>query len=240
MRLSVVIPTLDEAALLPATLAALHAGARPALAGEAGAGDAIEVIVADGGSRDGTVALARASGAIVVEGPRGRGTQLATGARAARGDVILFCHADCRLPAGWPAAIRRALAADPRVVAGSFRLAIEGGRRLHALIAATANLRNRLTGHPYGDQALFVRADAYRAAGGFAPIPLMEDIEICRRLRRAGRIVQLDLAVTVSARRWEREGPLVTTLRNWTLAALFYLGVEPGRLKRWYEDEPRG
>jgi GT2 family glycosyltransferase len=106
------------------------------------------------------------------------------------------------------------------------------------LIAATANVRSRLTGHPYGDQALFVRAGAYRAVGGFAPLPLMEDVDLCRRLWRVGRLVQLDLAATVSARRWEREGPLYTTIRNWALAALYYLGVSPGRLKRWYADEP--
>ncbi len=239
MRLSVVIPTLDEAAELPATLGALHAGARP-LAAEGAAGDAIEVLVVDGGSRDATVALARGFGASVVEAPRGRGAQLAAGGRVARGDVIVFCHADCRLPAGWSAAIRAALAADPQVVGGAFQLAIEGDRRVRALVAAAANLRSRLTGHPYGDQALFVRADAYRAVGGFAPLPLMEDIDLCRRLRQVGRLVQLDLAVTVSARRWDREGLLYATLRNWTLAALFYLGVEPARLRRWYPDEPRG
>jgi rSAM/selenodomain-associated transferase 2 len=239
MRLSVVIPTLDEAPELPATLAALYTGARP-LAAEDVAGDAIEIIVVDGGSRDATVALARGSGASVIETSRARGAQLAAGGRAARGDVIVFCHADCRLPAGWPAAIRRALAADPRVVGGAFRLAIDGGRRSLALVAATANLRSRLTGHPYGDQALFVRADPYRAVGGFAPLPLMEDVDLCRRLWRVGRIVQLDLAATVSARRWEREGWLYTMLRNWSLAAFFYLGVEPVRLKRWYPDEPRG
>ncbi len=239
MRLSVVIPTLNEAAELPTTLAALHAGARPAAARDA-PGDVIEVIVVDGGSRDATVTIARNSGAIVIEASRGRGVQLAAGGRLARGDVIVFCHADCRLPAGWPAAVRAAFAGDPRVVGGAFPLAIAGGRRSLALVAAMANLRSRVTRYPYGDQALFVRADAYRAVGGFAPLPLMEDIDLCRRLRRVGRLVQLDLPVTVSGRRWEREGWVHTTLRNWSLAALFYLGVEPARLKRWYPDEPRG
>ncbi len=232
MRLSVVIPTLDEAAELPATLAALRAGAGH----EAGA---VEVIVADGGSRDATVAVARRAGATVLEGPRGRGVQLAAGGRAAQGDAIVFCHADCRLPAGWPAAVRAALSADRRVVGGAFRLAIDSPRRALAVVAATANLRSRVTGHPYGDQAIFARADAYRAVGGFAPLPIMEDVDLCRRLWRVGRLVQLQLAVTVSARRWEREGVLYATLRNWSLAALYYLGVEPAQLKRWYADEPR-
>ncbi len=224
MRISVVIPALDEAANLPATLAAIG-------------GDAHEVLVVDGGSADGTPDVARRAGAVVVASPRGRGRQLAAGGRAATGDVLLFCHADCRLPVGWAAAIRRALARDPRAVGGAFRLGIASPRASLALVAATANLRSGVTGHPYGDQALFVRAEAYRAAGGFAPLPLMEDIDLCRRLWRVGRLVQLDLAVRVSPRRWEREGLLYVTVRNWILATLFYLGVDPVRLERWYGGE---
>lgn len=219
-----VIPALHEAASLPATLAALG-------------DEAHEVLVVDGGSADATAEVARRAGARVLDAPRGRGRQLAAGGEAATGDVLLFCHADCRLPPGWGRAVRGALACDARVVGGAFRLAIASRRASLALVAATANVRSRLTGRPYGDQALFVRRDAYRQAGGFAPLPLMEDVDLCRRLWHVGRLVQLDLAVTVSARRWEREGPLYTTLRNSTLATLFYLGVDPVRLKRWYADE---
>jgi rSAM/selenodomain-associated transferase 2 len=226
VRISVVIPAVNEAAALPATLAALG-------------GEADEVLVVDGGSDDATVAVARAAGATVLAAPRGRGSQLAAGGAAARGDVVLFCHADCLLPPGWAGAIRRALGADPGAVGGAFRLGIASPRRALALVAATANLRSRLTGHPYGDQALFVRRETYRRVGGFAPLPLMEDIDLCRRLRRVGRLAHLELAVRVSPRRWEREGVVRSTLRNWSLAALFYLGADPARLKRWYGDEPR-
>lgn len=226
VRISVVIPALDEAANLPATLAALGP-------------DAHEVVVVDGGSVDATVETARRAGARVLAAPRGRGRQLAAGAEAATGDVLLFCHADCRLPAGWGRAVRRALERDPRVVGGAFRLGIASRRPSLAVIAAVANVRSRLTGHPYGDQALFARADAYRASGGFAALPLMEDIDLCRRLWRVGRLVQLPAAVLVSPRRWEREGALYATARNWLLAALFYLGADPARLARWYEDEGR-
>ena len=225
MRISVVIPALNEAANLPATLAAI---------GE----EASEVLVVDGGSADATVEVARRAGAAVLAAPRGRGRQLAAGADAATGDVLLFCHADCRLPAGWAHAVRAALAAGRDVVGGAFRLGIESPRPSLALVAASANVRSRLTGHPYGDQALFVRAEAYRAVGGFAPLPIMEDIDLCRRLWRVGRLVQLDLSVRVSARRWEREGTLYATLRNAALAGLFYLGVDPARLARWYRPEP--
>ncbi|HEX7124923.1 MAG TPA: TIGR04283 family arsenosugar biosynthesis glycosyltransferase, partial [Thermodesulfobacteriota bacterium] len=192
----------------------------------------------DGGSADATVEVARRAGATVLAAPRGRGRQLAAGADAATGDVLLFCHADCRLPAGWATAVRAALAAGRDVVGGAFRLGIASPRPSLAIVAASANVRSRLTGHPYGDQALFVRAEAYRAVGGFAPLPLMEDIDLCRRLWRVGRLVQLDLAVRVSARRWEREGTLYATLRNAVLAGLFYLGVDPARLARWYRPEP--
>lgn len=218
--LSVVIPTLDEAAVLGDTLAALPPGP-------------VEVIVADGGSRDATRAIARAHGCRVVASTPGRGVQMNAGAAAAKGGVLLFLHADTRLPPGAPEAIAAALA-DPEVVGGAFRLGIDSPDRFLRLVAEAANLRSRLTGVCYGDQAPFVRREAFAALGGFPPFPIMEDVAFGRALRRLGRVVLLEGRVATSARRWERENPLYTTLRNTALVSLFRLGVAPERLARWY------
>lgn len=218
--LSVVIPALDEAAILGDTLAALPPGVT-------------EVIVADGGSRDATRAIARAHGAGVVEATPGRGLQMNAGAGAARGSVLLFLHADTRLPEGAAEAIAAALA-DPAVVGGAFRLGIDSPDGFLRLVAGAANLRARLTGVAYGDQAVFVRREAFEALGGFPPIPIMEDVAFGRRLKRRGRVVLLRARVATSARRWERENPLYTTLRNTVLVSLFLLGVAPKRLARRY------
>jgi rSAM/selenodomain-associated transferase 2 len=217
---SVVVPTLNEAAVLARTLEALPTGFA-------------EVVVADGGSTDATVAIAREHGARVTASPPGRGPQMNAGAAAAKGDVLLFLHADTVLPPDAPARIAAALA-EAGAVAGAFRLGIDSPDPRLRLIARAANLRTRLTGVPYGDQALFVRRDAFDAAGGFPDVPIMEDVELGRRLKRLGRIVVVPARVRTSARRWEREGIVRTTLRNAVLITLYLLGVHPRRLARWY------
>jgi rSAM/selenodomain-associated transferase 2 len=217
---SVVVPTLNEAAVLGRTLEALPTGFA-------------EVVVADGGSTDATVAIAREHGARVTASPPGRGPQMNAGAAAAKGDVLLFLHADTVLPTDAPARIAAALA-EAGAVAGAFRLGIDSSDPRLRLIARAANLRTRLTGVPYGDQALFVRRDAFDAAGGFPDVPIMEDVELGRRLKRLGRIVVVPARVRTSARRWEREGIVRTTLRNAVLITLYLLGVHPRRLARWY------
>jgi rSAM/selenodomain-associated transferase 2 len=222
--LSVVIPALDEAAVLADTLASLPAGT--------------EVIVADGGSADATRAIARAHGARVVESAPGRAVQMNAGAAAATGAVLLFLHADTRLPEGAPQAIAAALA-DPEVVGGAFRLGIDSEDGFLRVVAAAANLRGRLTGVFYGDQGVFARREAFAALGGFPPLPIMEDVAFGRRLKRLGRVVLLRDRVATSARRWERENPLYTTLRNTVLVSLFLLGVAPERLARWYPPHRR-
>ncbi len=217
---SVVVPTLNEAAVLGRTLGALPPGFA-------------EVIVADGGSTDATVAIAQAHGARVTVSPPGRGPQMNAGAAAAKGDVLLFLHADTVLPADAPARIAAALA-ETGAVAGAFLLGIESSDPRLAFIARAANLRTRLTRVPYGDQASFVRRAAFDAAGGFPDVPIMEDVELGRRLKRLGRIVVVPARVRTSARRWEREGVVRTTLRNAALVTLYLLGVHPRRLARWY------
>ena len=220
-RISVIIPTRNEEAALPATLAALAQE------------EVHEVIVADGGSCDATVALARRLGATVVASPAGRGRQLNAGAAAAGGDVLLFLHADTLPPPGFAAEVRRLLAA-PQVIAGAFRLGITGKDPALRFIAFFANLRAQLGQLPYGDQGLFLRATDFYRAGGFRELPLLEDVDLVRRLRRRGKIRLAAGAVCTSARRWQQLGMLRTTWRNLLVLLGFLLGLSPDRLARWY------
>ena len=219
VSVSVVIPTLDEECLLPATIASVEQ-------------DAAEVLVVDGGSTDRTRERAAAAGARVLESPRGRGLQLDCGAREAVGDWIVFLHADTRLETGWCAAI---LGLGEGVVGGAFRFALDTARPGRRYAEWAVSLRCRALGLPFGDQAIFCRREAYGAAGGFPPEPLFEDLAFLRRLRRLGPTVLLAPRATTSARRWERDGALVTTLRNNALVLLFLAGVSPRRLAAFYE-----
>jgi len=226
-RLSIVIPALNESANLARLLPDLTTR-------ETGA----EVIVVDGGSHDDSrEVVARVPGARWLASPRGRARQMNAGARASRGDVVLFLHADTVLPDGAGAAIRAALA-DPGVVGGRFDVRLDSRRPLLAVVAWMMNQRSRLTGLATGDQAIFVRQSVLDALGGYADIPLMEDIELSRRLKRCGRVAALRLRVTTSARKWEREGVVRTIVLMWTLRLLYALGVAPARLHRWYYAGP--
>jgi rSAM/selenodomain-associated transferase 2 len=225
--LSVVIPTLDEAERIGACLASV------------GEDPGVEVVVSDGGSSDGTLEAVRRlrPGAAVVEGPRGRGGQLNRGAAVARGDRLLFLHADCRLPARWSGAVRRALD-DPEAVLVCFRLRTEpsdGGEPgpWRRFWLGLHDLRSRGWGLPYGDQGFALRREVFDALGGFADIPLMEDLDLARRCRRAGAIVRLPEAVLTTARRFEQR-PVRSRVILALFPALFRLGVSPERLSRWY------
>ena len=226
-RLSIVIPALNESANLARLLPDLATR-------EAGA----EVIVVDGGSEDDSrEVVARVPEARWLASPRGRARQMNAGARASRGDVVLFLHADTVLPEGAGDAIRAALA-DPGVVGGRFDVRLDSQRPLLAVVAWMMNQRSRLTGMATGDQAIFVRRSVLDALGGYADIPLMEDIELSHRLKRCGRVAALRLRVTTSARKWEREGVVRTIVLMWTLRLLYALGVAPARLHRWYHAGP--
>jgi rSAM/selenodomain-associated transferase 2 len=221
--LSVVIPALDEAQNLARLL--------PDLLGRA---PGVEVVVVDGGSRDGTPAVAAATpGARLLRSPRGRARQMNAGARAASGQVLLFLHADTRPPAGFDAALREALV-DPAVVGGRFDVSFDNPRPAFRVIAALMNARSRWTGIATGDQAIFLRRTAFEALGGYPEIPLMEDVELSRRLKRLGRLAPLRLRVTTAARKWEREGVARTILLMWALRFLHWCGVPAARLHRWY------
>ncbi|MBX3026630.1 TIGR04283 family arsenosugar biosynthesis glycosyltransferase [bacterium] len=223
MRLSVIVPALDEAARIAAAVASARA---PLVC---------EVIVVDGGSADETAKRARAAGAVVVAAPRGRARQMNAGAARARGEVLLFLHADTTLPPGFDVAVAGALA-DPAAVGGRFDLRLAPSSPFLSLTAALINLRSRLSGIATGDQALFVRREAFAAVGGFEDLPLMEDIAFTRALKRRGRMVALRATVTTSSRRWLRHGPLRTVLLMWWLRFLYWRGVAPAELKRHYAD----
>jgi rSAM/selenodomain-associated transferase 2 len=219
--ISVVIPTLDEEARVASAIRSVRA-------------EADEVLVVDGGSRDATRAVASAEGARLLEAPAGRGRQQDAGARAAGGDWLVFLHADTRLEAGWAAALR---ALPPDVVGGAFRLAVDAPGPGFRLLEGAVRARVRLFALPYGDQALFARRDAYLRVGGMPHLPLMEDVAFVRRLRRAGRLAFPEARALTSARRWERHGLVGTTLRNWSLLALYAAGAAPERLARLYGKE---
>lgn len=222
-NISVVIPTLNAASELPTTLAAL-AGSRLVR----------ETIVADGGSTDGTTSIACAAGANIIAAPRGRGVQLAAGAAAATSDWLLFLHADCRPAAGWESAVAKFVAMmDAPLRAGYFELALDdaspAARRLERIVA----WRCRALALPYGDQGLLIARALYDAIGGFSPIPLMEDVDLVRRLGRR-RLAPLGTDILASARRYRKDGYLRRPLRNLLCLSLYFGGVAPGRIARIY------
>lgn len=191
--------------------------------------DPTVIVVADGGSQDATASRARHAGALVVASGEPRGTCANRAAATVDADVLVFLHADTRLPPSAGDAIRRALA-DPAFAGGAFRLGFDGGGRTLRLAATLANLRARMLGVVYGDQALFLRRDVFVRLDGFAPWPLWEDADLSRRIAAEGRFALLAEAVATSARRHERHGPLRTCLRIWWLTARFRAGAAPAQL----------
>ena len=221
--LSIIVPTLDEAAGIRATLAALQ----PLRA----AGH--EVVVVDGGSRDGTPDAARPLADRVLAASRGRASQMNAGADVAAGDVLLFLHADTRLPPGADRAALDGLAASGASW-GRFDVRIEGRHPLLRLVAWLMNRRSRLTGIATGDQAMFVTRAAFVAAGGFPVLPLMEDVALSKRLKRVSPPLCLRERAVTSGRRWESRGVVRTIVLMWWLRLRYFLGASPERLHRIY------
>ena len=220
---SVVMPTLNEAGTIAQTLAQVRQ------AGEC------QTIVVDGGSRDGTSEVARLQADVVLSSPRGRARQMNAGAQVATGDILLFLHADTILPLGFPALVDQALA-GPGVVGGRFDVCLDATGWPFRVIETLMNLRSRLTRISTGDQAIFVRRQAFLAVGGYPEVELMEDVELSRKLKRVGRIACLRAQVVTSARRWQRDGVVKTIALMWTLRLGHFLGIPPEHLKAFYAD----
>jgi rSAM/selenodomain-associated transferase 2 len=226
--LSIIVPTLNEAADIGGALAALQ----PLRAlGH-------EVVVVDGGSGDGTPDLAAPLADRVANAPRGRARQMNAGARLAAGDVLLFLHADTRLPPRADRLVLDGLAGSGRAW-GRFDVYIDGRHRLLRLVAALMNVRSRMSGIATGDQAIFVRRDAFVSVGGFPELPLMEDIALSAALKRVSRPLCLHERVLTSGRRWESRGVMRTIALMWWLRLRYFLGASPERLAEIYRHNPR-
>jgi rSAM/selenodomain-associated transferase 2 len=230
MKLSIVMPVLNEADGIEEALGALAPLRRRG----------IEVVVADGGSSDGTVALARRLADIVIAAPRGRATQMNVGAAASSGEVLLFLHADTRLPEKADVLIGDGLARSGCASGpfwGRFDVRIAGAHPLLRLIAAAMNLRSRITGIATGDQAIFMSRAAF--GPGFPDIALMEDIAMTKRLKRTGPPLRIAAPVVTSGRRWEKHGVMRTIVLMWWLRLAYFLGANPTWLARSYGYVPR-
>ncbi|WP_343115990.1 TIGR04283 family arsenosugar biosynthesis glycosyltransferase [Ostreiculturibacter nitratireducens] len=221
--LSIIIPTLDAEADLPRCLSALGEGLTEGLIRE--------LVISDGGSSDGTAAIADAAGALLVMGPRGRGGQLARGAAVSSGEWLLFLHADTELRPGWATAVLSHMANTPNR-AGWFRLRFRATGMAPRIVAGWANLRARVFGLPYGDQGLLVPVALYHEAGGFPDIPLMEDVALARRLR--GRLSPLDAVAVTGAERYLAEGWFRRGGRNLLTLVRYLMGADPERLAQSY------
>ena len=228
--ISVVIPVLNEQKIINETIESLLAG------GFAGRS---EIIVVDADPEGTTLRAIRHDEELKTVSGQGRGKQMNKGALLASGDIVLFLHADTEIPPDGLARICSVMRCK-QYVGGSFDLGIRSRKLRFRLIERVASLRSRMTRVPYGDQAIFLRREYFLRIGGFLELPILEDVELMRRIRRlGGNICILEERVRTSARRWEHEGALYCTVRNWTLVGLYLLGVSPDRLARYYSEHAR-
>ncbi len=222
MNLSIIIPTLNEEAVIENTLKSL-------------VNYSIEIIVVDGGSSDNTIDISQRFTSHVFSAPPLRGLQQDRGARYASGDVLLFLHADTLLPKDFITIIEGTVG-DPKFAFGAFRLSIYPATPGLRLISIAANIRSALFKLPYGDQAIFMRKSTYLASGGFGDLPIMEDVDLVSRIKKLGQFRLVRENILTSARRWQKEGLLFTTLRNWLLIIRYFMGESPRSLLRYYSD----
>ncbi|MBD2200959.1 TIGR04283 family arsenosugar biosynthesis glycosyltransferase [Calothrix sp. FACHB-1219] len=223
-KLSIIIPTLNEAGNIQDAIASTQPSTNT------------EVIVVDAGSQDDTVAIAQSLGVTVILSSPGRAVQMNAGAVAASGDILLFLHADTRLPAGFDTLIRNALQ-QPGSVAGAFNLQIDASGWGLRLVEWGVKMRSHLWQMPYGDQAIFITKDIFYQIGCFPELPIMEDFELIRRLQRISKIAIIQASVLTSARRWLRKGIFKTTLINQIVIIAYLWGISPERIRSWYRQE---
>jgi rSAM/selenodomain-associated transferase 2 len=219
--ISIIIPALNEESVLASTLESTRSSLP------------LEVILVDGGSVDGTQEVASRYGAEILLSAPGRARQMNRGAAAASGSILLFLHADTRLPRHFDRCVCEVLSC-PRVVAGAFELGIDAPTPSLRWIERMANWRSRRLHMPYGDQAIFVRGEVFRAIGGFSELPIMEDFELMLRLRKLGHIAIIPKLALTSARRWQETGILTTTLINQIAILSYFLGISPARIAHWF------
>lgn len=224
IKVSVIMPVFNEAKTLGKTLEKLKLS------------EDEELIVVDGGSTDDTVAIAKEYTGKVFSAPSGRASVMNYGAERASGKILIFLHADCIPPDNAFDIIRKSLS-DKDVAAGAFILRIDHTGAVFRIIESVSNIRAKMTGLMYGDQGMFLRRALFEKIGGFADIPLMEDIEISGRLKKEGKVIFVDPPVTASARRWMNEGIIYTTLRDWSIAFSYtFLNISPEKLIRYYRE----
>ncbi|MHB2025968.1 MAG: TIGR04283 family arsenosugar biosynthesis glycosyltransferase [Elusimicrobiota bacterium] len=226
MKISIIIPVLNEGETIVAALKRLK---------EPGETDPPEIIVSDGGSADGTPEAAQnLADKVIRVGKPGRARQMHEGALAAAGELLLFLHADTRLPENWRKVLEEAWRGRPRPAATAFRLRFDNDLWFYRIIAKTASWRSRVTGVPLGDQAIAASREDYFRVGGFPPVPLMEEYFLITKINRLGPVLILSEAAVTSARRYEKNGRVFQVLRNAFITALFYAGVPPRALAKIY------
>ena len=222
---SIILPVLNESSIINQTIEHVY---------RLGYGFYLEVIVVDGDTEGGTVYRIKDERVIKIISPKGRGRQMNKGASVATGDILLFLHTDTELPENTFRTIS-AVIDRKQYVGGAFDLGIKSGRLIFRLIEKMVYIRTRITGIPYGDQAIFIKKDFFTGMKGYQEIPIMEDVELMRRIKKSGyKICIIPQKVSTSPRRYEKEGVIFCTLRNWMLMSLYLLGVEPEKLVKYY------
>ena len=218
--ISIIIPVLNEAAIIKQTLEQFH-------------DSEVEVLVVDGGSKDNTVAIAQQMAQVITVKGKGRAGQMNAGADLARSEILLFLHADTQLPSNFVELVTQTIDRK-NTVAGAFELAIDGANTSLRLIERLVKMRSRLFSLPYGDQAIFIFKKTFVEVGGFADLAIMEDFEFIKRIKKKGKIAIAPAAVTTSGRRWQKLGVWQTTLINQSIIAGYYLGISPTKLGDFY------
>lgn len=221
--ISIIIPVLNEVSTIAQTILTAQTAKD------------VEIIVVDGGSNDGTVELLQSLNVQFISSIPGRAIQMNCGAKAARGDILLFLHGDTLLPSDFNRLLPEVLL-KPKIIAGSFELGIRGTNRNLRIVERMVNWRSRYLQMPYGDQAIFLPAKIFEEIGGFPEIPIMEDFELVRQLRKRGRIAIVSRPVLTSGRRWQKLGIFKTTLINQVVIIAYLLGVSPKILAKWYRS----